>query len=187
MGAPILCKFRFIVPKWSQGPLRQSPGAHITGTGYLSAPPAVSSGMYHTIPLRTYFPLPLAAIGALLLLMPHVSIAQDPSKTLKFFEDRSTVLLEQFRDVLDKSPKTKNELLGAISDLRAIAESMEAEKNLILNAFPRGVPPKEILVLINLVWELGYQAGTAEMLADEWGRLLASPLMQGAPAGKTDH
>ena len=30
-----------------------------------------------------------------------------------------------------------------------------------------GVPPKDVPVLINLVWELGYQAGTAEMLADE--------------------
>ncbi len=48
---------------------------------------------------------------------------------------------------------------------------MEAEENLILSAFPHGVSSKEILVLFNLVWELGYQAGTAEMLADEWERL----------------
>ena len=56
---------------------------------------------------------------------------------------------------------------------------MEAEKNLILSAFLRGVPSTEIMVFVSLVWEPGYQAGTAEMLADEWGRLLASPPMQG--------
>ena len=43
--------------------------------------------------------------------------------------------------------------------------------NLILSAFPQGVSSKEILVLVNQVWELGYQAGTAEMLEYEWERL----------------
>ena len=47
---------------------------------------------------------------------------------------------------------------------------MTVEKNLILSAFLRGVPSKEIMVYVSLVWELGYQTGTAEMLADEWGR-----------------
>ena len=134
---------------------------------------------------RPFFPLTIVYIGALLLLMPRVSTAQDPNAALRYFEDRSTVLGEQFNDVLDRSPETKEELLKAISDLRVIAKAMGAEKTLILDAFPRGVPPKEIPTLINLVWELGYQAGTAEMLADEWGRLLASPLMQDAPAGET--
>ena len=135
---------------------------------------------------RPFFPLTIVYIGALLLLMPHVSTAQDPNAAVKYFEDRSTVLGGQFRAVLDRSPETKQELLRAISDLRAVAKAMEAEKTLILGAFPHGVPPKEIPTLINLVWELGYQAGTAEMLADEWGRLLASPLMQGESSGKTD-
>lgn len=80
--------------------------------------------------------------------------------------------------MLDHKPDTKKELLEAISDLRAIAKAMEAEKYLILGAFRDGLPPKELPVLIHLVWELGYQAGTAEMLADEWERLLASPLMK---------
>ena len=133
---------------------------------------------------RPYFPLNMATLGALLLLVPRASNAQDPSTTLQFFEERSAVLGEQFRDVLDRSPQTQKELLEAISDLRAIAEAMNTEKNLILVAFPHGVPPKELPALINLVWELGYQAGTAEMLADEWERLLASTLMQGAPAGE---
>ena len=134
---------------------------------------------------RPFFPLTIVYIGALLLLMPRVSTAQDPNAALRYFEDRSTVLGEQFKDVLDRSPETKEELLKAISDLRVIAKAMGAEKTLILGAFPRGVPPKEIPTLINLVWELGYQAGTAEMLADEWERLLASPLMQDASSGKT--
>ena len=127
----------------------------------------------------------MSALGALLLLTPRGSTAQDSSTTLLFFEQRSAVLGEQFRDVLDRTPETKKELLESISDLRGIADVMEAEKNLILGAFPHGLPPKEIPTLINLVWELGYQAGTAEMLADEWKRLLASPLMQGAQTGKT--
>ena len=141
--------------------------------------------MHQTIYLRPCFPLPLAILGALLLLMPRVSTAQDPSAALRYFEHRSTVLGAQFKDVLDRSPETKEELLKAISDLRVIAKAMGAEKNLILGAFTHGVPPKEIPTLISLVWELGYQAGTAEMLADEWERLLASPLMQDASSGKT--
>lgn len=48
---------------------------------------------------------------------------------------------------------------------------MEAEKNLLFKAFPWGLPPKDISSLVILVWELGYQAGTAAMLADEWERL----------------
>ena len=134
---------------------------------------------------RPFFPLTIVYIGALLLLMPRVSTAQDPNAALRYFEDRSTVLGEQFRDVLDRSPETKEELLKAISDLRVIAKAMEAENTLILGAFTHGLPPKELPTLINLVWELGYQAGTAEMLADEWERLLASPLMQGTSSGKT--
>ena len=124
---------------------------------------------------RPFFPLTIVSLGALLLLMPRASTAQDSRTTLLFLEEHSAVLGEQFRDALDRGPETKKELREAISDLRAIAESMKAEKNLILGAFPDGVPPKAIPVLINLVWELGYQAGTAEMLADEWERLLVSP------------
>ena len=63
-------------------------------------------------------------------------------------------------------------------------KAIEAKKNLILGAFPHGIPPKEIPVLINPVWELGFQAGTAEVLADERERLRASPQMQGH-AGET--
>ena len=135
--------------------------------------------------MRPRIQLGLATLGALLLLMPLVSRAQDSSATLLFLKEGTAVLGEQFRDVLDRSPETQNDLLAAISDLHAIAEAMKAEKSLILGAFPHGVPPKEIPVLINLVWELGYQAGTAEMLADEWKRLLAPPLNQGVPVRKT--
>ena len=134
---------------------------------------------------RPYFPLSMVPVGALLLLSPCPSIAQDPGTTILFFEERATVLGGQFKDVLDRSPETQEDLLGAIADLRTIAEAMKAEKNLILGAFPHGVPPKELPVLIGLVWELGYQAGTAEMLADEWERLLAPILIRGAPAGKS--
>jgi len=134
---------------------------------------------------RPYPPLTIAALGTLLLLMPRASAAQDTSTTLQFFKQSTADLGKQFRDVLDRSPETKKELLESISHLRAIANAMEAEKNLILGAFPDGVAPKEIQALINLVWELGYQAGTAEMLADEWERLLASPLMRSAPAGES--
>ena len=125
--------------------------------------------MHQTIYLCPYFPLPPVTLGALLFLMPYVSIAQDPSATIQFIEDQNAVLEEQFSDMLNNSPETYKEWLGAISDPRVIAEAMEADNNLILGAFPHGVPPKEILVLTNLVWELGYPAGTAEMLADEWG------------------
>ena len=134
---------------------------------------------------RLFFPLTTVSLGVLLLLMPRASTAQDSSTELLFFEERSAVLGEQFRDILDRSPETKEQLLEAISDLRAIAKTMEAEKSLVIGAFPHGVQSKEVLVLVNLVWELGYQAGTAEMLADEWERLLASPLMQ-CHAGDTD-
>ena len=134
---------------------------------------------------NSHIRLIIVAHGALLLLMPRVSTAQDPSVTLKYFEDRTAVLGGQFREVLDHKPDKKTELLEAISDLRAIAKAMEAEKNLILGAFRDGLPPKELPALINLVWELGYQAGTAEMLADEWERLLEFPLMQGSPTGAT--
>ena len=134
---------------------------------------------------RSYFLLNMVSLGALLLVMPRASTAQDTSTTLLFLEERSAVLGEQFRDVLDRNPETRKELLGAISDLRAIAESMKAEKNLILDVFPHGVHPKEVPVLINLVWELGYQAGTAEMLADEWERLLPSRQRQGTPTEDT--
>ena len=138
--------------------------------------------MYHTIQTHSYFPLSLVALGALLL-MPRVSTAQNPSTTLSLLQERAAVLGEQFRDVLDRSPETQKELLESISDLRAIAEAMEAEKNLLLDAFPHGVPTKEIPSLVILVWELGYQAGIAAMLADEWERLLERPL--GAPTGET--
>ena len=77
---------------------------------------------------RPFFPLTIVSFGALLLLMPRTSTAQDSSTTLLFFEERSAVLGAQFRDVLDRSPETKKELLEAISALRAIAVGMEAEK-----------------------------------------------------------
>ena len=136
--------------------------------------------------MRPHFQLILAILGVLLLLMPLASRAQDSGATLLLLKEGTAVLEEQFRDVLDRSLETRKDLLDAISDLHSVAEAMKAEKNMILGAFPRGVPPKEIPVLINLVWKLGYQAGTAEMLADEWKRLLASPLNQDAPAEKTD-
>lgn len=132
---------------------------------------------------RLFFPLTIVSLVALLILLPRASTAQDPSVKLLFFEEQSAVLGEQLRNILDRDLETQRGLLDAISDLRATAEAMEAEKNLILNAF-RMPLPRELSVLIGLVWELGYQAGTAEMLADEWERLLASTLMQGAPAGE---
>ena len=135
---------------------------------------------------RPHIQLGLATLGALLLFTPLASTAQDSSATLQFLKEGTAVLGEQFRDVLDRSPETKKDLRDAISDLHSVAEAMKAEKSMILGAFPHGVPPKEIPVLINLVWKLGYQAGTAEMLADEWKRLVASPLNQDAPAEKTD-
>ena len=64
---------------------------------------------------RPFFPLTIVYIGALLLLMPGVSTAQDPSATLRYLEDRTAVLGGQFRDVLDHKPDTKKELLEAIS------------------------------------------------------------------------
>ena len=134
---------------------------------------------------RPFFPLTIVYIGVLLLLMPRVSTAQDPSATLRYLEDRTAVLGGQFRGVLDHKPDTKKELLEPISGLRTIAEAMGAEKNLILGAFPNGLPPKELSSLVILVSELGYVAGTAEMLADEWERMLPSPRPQGAPTEKT--
>ena len=133
-----------------------------------------------------HYPLRVATIGVLLLLMPRASTAQESTAMLQFLEERSAVLGERFRNLLDRSPETQEDLLGAISDLRAIAEAMKEEKPLILGAFPKGVPQKEFPILIKLVWELGYQAGTAEMLADEWERLLASMLISSTPEEKTD-
>ncbi|MDE2825844.1 MAG: hypothetical protein OXL40_00870 [Bacteroidota bacterium] len=134
---------------------------------------------------RSYLRLTIVVHGALVLLMPHVSPAQDPGATLKYFEDRTAILEEQFRDELDRSPETRKELLEAISGLRTIAEAMGAEKNLILGAFPNGLPPKELPSLVILVWELGYLAATAEMLADEWERMPPSPRPQAAPTEET--
>ena len=105
--------------------------------------------------MRPLFSLTIVSLEALLLHMPRASTAQDSSTMLLFFEERSEVLGEQFRDVLDRNPETRKELLEAISDLRVIAKAKEAEKILILSAFPHGVPPKAILVLVHLAWELG--------------------------------
>ena len=135
--------------------------------------------------MRSSFPLPLAVLGALLLLTPRDSPAQDPAATLKFFEERTAVLAQQFRDVLDRGPESQKELLEAVSDLRAIAVAMEAEKSLLFDSFPHGVPAKEFPSLVILVWELGYQAGTAAMLADEWERLLKSLPSADAPTRET--
>lgn len=77
--------------------------------------------MFHTVQMHSYVPLSMAVLGALLLLMPRVSTAQDPNTTLSLLQEGVTVLGDQFRDVLDRSPETHKDLLESISDLRAVA------------------------------------------------------------------